>query len=370
MYFSSRPSGFGFASGFRDVGDGFGAPPRDILDTERGTEHRERGGTLPYRQAMEQTEQGAYEEYVRTCHGVTVTENVDRTANTPLERVQILERVLAELPAVFRLKAQLDARVRARTLAQAEATRQVTERFQRLGYHPTYLPGTEAAELAKTRCALARARWDFMAYQHRGSYPCNATLDLTARSIIAAAQNTSVPLATRAVQNFRNILNTYYPSEVSKVSNVQWSEPLNGLLTTSQGAGSTATGLITVGRQFTDNTVEMHFARRVLQTGHELRHIDQYRAGMVGPARRAEREFLAHYWTATTPPKPGTGCLVGGTLLSIIDCSLAFRNCMPAADQARYPAHERRLLDLRSRLRPSNPWPPRAGMPACPPQGC
>jgi hypothetical protein len=319
---------------------------------------------------MEQTEQGAYEEYVRTCHGVTVTENVDRSANTPLERVRILERVLAELPGVFRFKAELDARVRVRSITPAEATRQLTERFQRLGYHPTYVPGTEAAELAKTRCALNKARWDFMAYQHRGSHPCNATLDLTARSIIAAAQNTSVAIETRGVQNVRNILNAYYPSEVGKVSNVQWDASLNGLLTTRQGTGPAATGLITVGRQFTDGTVERHFARRVLQTGHELRHIDQYRAGMIGPARKAEREFLAHYWTATTPPKPGTGCMVSGTLLAIIDCSLSFRNCMTAADQARYPTHERRLLDLRSRLRPATPWPPAGGMPACPPSGC
>lgn len=367
MYLSSSPNGL--ISGLQNIGDGFAAPPRDVLDTERSTE-RMRGGTLPYRQAMEQTEQGAYEEYVRTCRGVTVTEHVDRTANTPRERVQILERVLAELPAVFRFKAELDGRVRARSITQAEATRQLTERFQRLGYHPTYVPGTEAAELAKTRCALSRARWDFMAFQHRGSYPCNTSLDLTAQSIIAAAQNTSVAIETRAVQNVRNILNTYYPDEVAKVSGVQWNESLSGLMTTSQGAGATATGLITVGRQFTDGTVERHFARRVLQTGHELRHIDQYRARMVGPARRAEREFLAHYWTATTPPKPGTGCMVPGTLVSIIDCSLASRNCMTAADQARYPTHERRLLDLRGRLRPATPWPPRGGMPACPPTGC
>jgi hypothetical protein len=367
MYFSSSPNGL--ISGFRDIGDGFAAPPRDFLETERSTEHRSRGGTLPYREAMEQTEQGAYEEYVRTCQGVTVTEHVDRSANSPRERVQILERVLAELPGVFRFKRDLDTRVTARSMTQAEATRQLTEKFQQLGYHPTYVPGTEAAELAKTRCALSRARWDFMAYQHRGSHPCNTTIDLTARSIIAAAQNRSVPIETRGVQNVRNILNAYYPNEVAKVSNVQWDASLNGLMTTSQSS-PTATGLITVGRQFTDGTVEMHFARRVLQTGHELRHIDQQRAMMGGPARKAEREFLAHYWAATTPPKPGTGCMVKGTHVSVIDCSLSFRNCMTAADRAKYPGYEQKLLDLRSRLRPDTPWPPAAGMPACPPSGC
>lgn len=345
---------------------GFAAPPRDVLDTE----HRSRGGTLPYRQAMEQTEQGAYEEYVRNCNGVTVTEHVDRSANSPRERVQILERVLGELPAVFRFKTELDGRVRARSITQGEATRQLTERFQQLGYHPTYVPGTEAAELAKTRCALSRARWDFMAYEHRGSHPCNTTLDLTARSIIAAAQNASVAIEARAVQNVRNILNTYFPNEVAKVSGVQWEDALGGLRTTSQGAGPTATGIISVGRTFTEATVERHFARRVLQTGHELRHIDQYRAGMVGPPRQAEREFLAHYWAATTPPKPGTGCMVKGTWVSIIDCSLSFRNCMPVADRAKYPGYEQKLLDIRNRLRPATPWPPAGGMPACPPTGC
>jgi hypothetical protein len=328
------------------------------------------GGTLPYREAMEQTERGTYDDYTRSCNGVSVTENVDRAASTPAERVRILERVLADLPAVFRLKAELDARVRARSVTAADAARTLADRLRGLGYHPSYVLSAERDELAKAKCAVDRARWDFMAFQRNGSYPCNPALDLTARSIIAAASDASVAIETRATRNVQAILNTYYPTEVGKVSQLKWNESLPGLMTERVGTGAAATGIINVGRYFTDQTREAHFARRVLQIGHELRHIDQYQANMIGPAKKNEREFLAHYWTAMTPPKPGTGCVSNGTLLAIIDCSLANRNCMTATDRARYLQHERTLLDRRSRLRPATPWPPAGGMPACPPPNC
>jgi hypothetical protein len=102
----------------------------------------------------------------------------------------------------------------------------------------------------------------------------------------------------RAVRAVWSILRTYYPTEAAKVAAVVYSEGVQGLRTTRAGTGPTATGIITVGRTFVEHTTDRFFARRVLQVGHELRHIDQYRAGMIGPANKAKREFLAHSWTA------------------------------------------------------------------------
>jgi hypothetical protein len=85
---------------------------------------------------------------------------------------------------------------------------------------------------------------------------------------------------------------TYYPTEATKVAAVIYSESVTGLRTTRAGTGPTATGIIAVGRDFIDNTTETFFARRVLQVGHELQHIDQYRAGMIGANNKAKREFL------------------------------------------------------------------------------
>jgi hypothetical protein len=98
-----------------------------------------------------------------------------------------------------------------------------------------------------------------------------------------------------------------------------------------------------------EHTDDQFFARRVLQVGHELRHIDQWRAGMVGPTRKAEREFLAHCWAALTPELPGTGCLPHATRVAIIDAALGNLNCLSASVRARYAQHERTLLALRQR---------------------
>jgi hypothetical protein len=199
---------------------------------------------------------------------------------------------------------------------------------------------------------------------------CTNSLDATARDIIAAAQDAKLGIYGRAVGAVWSILRTYYPTEATKVAAVIYSESVTGLRTTRAGTGPTATGIIAVGRDFIDNTTETFFARRVLQVGHELQHIDQYRAGMIGANNKAKREFLAHYWTALAPEKPGTGCVTKATRLAIIDCALAYCHCMSAAHRAPYSSHERRLLHLRRSLKPATPWPPAAGMPPCPPPGC
>jgi hypothetical protein len=210
---------------------------------------------------------------------------------------------------------------------------------------------------------------------HLGEQPpaasrCANPLDATARSIINAAQDPTLGIYGRAVRALWSILRTYYPTEATKVAAVVFSESVSGLQTTRAGTGPAATGIVTVGNDFIDHTNDEFFARRVLQVGHELQHIDQYRAGMIGPANKAKREFLAHYWTALAAEKPGTGCVNKATRVAMIDCALANCHCMSVTDRAPYAAHERRLLDLRAQLQPRTPWPPSAGMPSCPPPNC
>ena len=85
-------------------------------------------------------------------------------------------------------------------------------------------------------------------------------------------------------------------------------EPNNpGLSITALGTGPTVQGKLAVGAYFLNHLNTNSFARRVLQAGHELRHVDQWRQGMVGPQWMHEREFLAFYWEAITVEFPGTG---------------------------------------------------------------
>jgi hypothetical protein len=204
------------------------------------------------------------------------------------------------------------------------------------------------------------------------SAPSRCALDATARAIIAAAQDASVPIDVRARDTVRRIIATYYPTEAAKVSGVQFPDfvrdrdgtvrRVQGLDTLSEGSGAATRGLIRIGRDFIDGTNGQFFARRVLQVGHELRHIDQWRAGMTGPARAAEREFLAHAWTALAPEKPGTGCMPHTLRVSIIDAALGNLNCLTPADRTRHAQTAATLLALRTREqqasgRPATPAP-------------
>lgn len=184
---------------------------------------------------------------------------------------------------------------------------------------------------------------------------CSNTLDARAQAIIRAAQNQSVPLATRAVQAVRSIINTYFASQAGLVTNVVYEEAISGLMTQRSGWGPGATGVISVGRYFTEHI--SNFARRVLQTGHELVHIEQYRQNMQD---QTEREFLAHCWTALMPEIQGTGCVRPADRVSMANCSLRFFNCLAADVQRRYAQHQRTLLTLRQAY----------GVTAAAPAGC
>ena len=145
------------------------------------------------------------------------------------------------------------------------------------------------------------------------------------------------------------IVKTYYPADVELITAVIFLPDEPGLSVTPQGSPRMPPirGRVHVGPNFIDNTTERFFARRVLQVGHELQHIQQWRSRMTGPAFKNEREFLAHYWTATTREFPGTGCIPHATRVSIIDCALGNYFCMSAPKQGGYAARKERLLALR-----------------------
>jgi hypothetical protein len=344
------------------------------------------GQTLPYREALEETERRQREEYERDCQGIRLLKTLERVALSPLERVRRAEQVLKLVPDLFRLKRILAERVRSGKMPPAQASAVMAGNLRRLGFPAGYALLNEPYELARARCALSKARWEFMAWQRTGRIPGERSLlngrlaepppprgcrrnpiDARAAAIIAAAQDQSQTLDVRGRELVRAICRTYFPSEGGKVSGVQFIEHLSGLETQSEGAGATTRGLIRVGRYFVENTNDQLFARRVLQVGHELRHIDQWRAGMVGPARKAEREFLAHFWVATTPEPSGAGCMPHATRVNVIDAALGNFYCMNPADRARHTHLERTLLALRQREQAASGRAPTAAPVACTP---
>jgi hypothetical protein len=179
-----------------------------------------------------------------------------------------------------------------------------------------------------------------------GTSTCNSSLDAKAQSIIQVAQRSTIDFQWRAFQVVWRIIGEYYPSDVSKVSAVVWKPKLFGLETKPDRFAPTGViyGQIFVGEDFVSNTNERHFARRVLQVGHELQHIDQHRKGI---ANRDEREFLAFHWASMAQEKPGTGCLQHAMRRDLIDCTIGYLNCLPSADQQKYTQERSDLLNRR-----------------------
>jgi hypothetical protein len=173
--------------------------------------------------------------------------------------------------------------------------------------------------------------------------------DATAQKIIDAAKDaTKTPdAATRAKNAVWDILKAYYAGEASKVSDVVWVEDEPGLRTYQVGTGSNTTGKVEVGRYFLEHIDS--FARRVLQVGHELQHVDQYRTGKVGgPAKSDEREFLAFEWEARQQPKAGTGVLADSLRRDLIDCALGAYNCLNEESRKGYAEKKSGLETLRA----------------------
>jgi hypothetical protein len=159
------------------------------------------------------------------------------------------------------------------------------------------------------------------------------------------------------------IIQTYFPGKAGLVSDVKWIEGINGLKTTPQH-GTHDRGSIEVGRDFLNQT-PTGFARRVLQVGHELEHIEQYRAGLGAPQYKDMREFLAFYHEALAPEHPGTGRVDHGTRMNLIDAGLGYYNCLGGVEQHTHADQQRELLTARETHNG------RGGhAPTAPPAGC
>jgi hypothetical protein len=175
--------------------------------------------------------------------------------------------------------------------------------------------------------------------------PKAGALDATAQAIVDAAQNDKTPIATRATALVNAIIRDYYGDQATKVKAVTYQASQPGLETESSGKGAAATGTILVGDYFVTHADASGFARRVLQVGHELQHIDQWRAGLAGANKRHEREFLAFYWEAMAPARAGTGKVSHSTRINLIDGALGHLMCLD--DRGRFATQEKALLKER-----------------------
>jgi hypothetical protein len=178
--------------------------------------------------------------------------------------------------------------------------------------------------------------------------PGPAPVDQNAQNIIDLAQDRSRPINERAVAVVQAIITNYYPNEASKISRIIYRENERGLHITYEGRGASTTGILEVGRYFVENTTQRHFARRVAQVRHEIEHVEQQRAGMVGERRQDEREFFAFYHEALFQELPGTGRLQHSTRVQLIDGALGYYYCLSADLQTANSTRRDELIARRS----------------------
>ena len=184
--------------------------------------------------------------------------------------------------------------------------------------------------------------------KNSGTAKASNPIDKTAEGLIAVAQAETPSIDKRAVQLVTQMLSAYYSSDASKFSSIVWVENEPGLLTTCPpSGGAKLTCTLKVGRYFVENTTKRHIARRVLQLGHEIQHVDQHQHGMAGEKKRHEREFLAFHWEATAPEAAGTGRMQHATRGDLIDGAIRHYNCLIDAQKTSYSAQYQQLLTLR-----------------------
>ena len=175
-------------------------------------------------------------------------------------------------------------------------------------------------------------------------------LDQRARSIIGIASNSSLSNAEKSTRIITAIICNYYPQHSGLARNILYVANTSGLLTTRVGRGSNAKGDITVGNYFIQNTTARGISRRILQLGHELRHILQYRQGLIGSRNKNEREFLAFHENALADEFIGTGRMSRGTRRSLIDAALGYYYCLSQQKQRQYNTQKQELITRRQQI--------------------
>ncbi len=168
-------------------------------------------------------------------------------------------------------------------------------------------------------------------------------VDEKAKAIIAKAKDSSKSLDQRAIKAVEDIISEYFNS--SKLSEVVYKEGEPGLSTTPVGQGAAIKGKVTVGKYFVEHIDD--FARRVLQVGHEMEHVDQQRAGMGGETNKDKREFKAFAWEALAEEKPGTGRMAHSMRRTLIDTALGYYYCLSADAQKACASDKENLLKQR-----------------------
>ncbi len=180
-------------------------------------------------------------------------------------------------------------------------------------------------------------------------------LDARAKAIIALAKDKKTKTAERAEAVVKRIIKEYYSGDQALVHSVEYNnaEAGSGVKAKEKFAPSSknaeSTGIIYVGDAFLEGVDETHFARRVLQVGHEIEHIHQWRTGLAGGHKGSEREFLAFYHEALLPEKPGTGRMQHSMRLRLIDSALGNYYCLKTDQQKGYEDKKKELLDRRTK---------------------
>ena len=132
-------------------------------------------GPLSYREAIEQMERRAFEDYSRACAGVDVIQWLRRPPLSLGEEIAFWEKVLTWLPRLFDLKREAERRAREGRITMEEARAIVRREMNRV-FPPGYALGSLADELARARCALSKVRWQQAALQNRGRVPLERRL--------------------------------------------------------------------------------------------------------------------------------------------------------------------------------------------------
>ena len=130
---------------------------------------------LPYREAIEQMERSAFEDYSRACAGVNVLQWLRRPPLSLAEEIAFWERVIIWLPRLFDFKREAERRAREGRMTVDEARAIVRRQMNRV-FPPGYALGSLADELARARCALSKVRWQHAARQNRGRTPLERRL--------------------------------------------------------------------------------------------------------------------------------------------------------------------------------------------------
>jgi hypothetical protein len=132
---------------------------------------RHPGSTLPYREALEETERGLFKEYSRSCAGIRLLRRLERNPPSLVERIRGLEKRIRVLPKLFEFQREI------RRLPTPEQRMLAQKRYRETveGPFPKFPPGyallSEKDELARARCELSKARWELVAQQRSGTIP-------------------------------------------------------------------------------------------------------------------------------------------------------------------------------------------------------